>query len=349
MGGLATRRIEVGTDTCLLGFTGRGYIKSHAFDASTLSPTGGVNEQQVITVTGVPSGGNYKLKYRGQETAVIAHDAAASAVQTALRNLSNIGASDVSVAGDAGGPYTVTFAGALGNSDVFMIQLSDNDLTGGTTPSVTVAQTVMGTTYDPRIMVGTANLPGTIVTETGSNPTKVKEYTAAGGVAEEQTLTVTGTPTGGNVKLSYRGGVTGVIAHNAAAADVAAALNALDTIAEDGGVTATGGAHPGTPIVVTFNEHGVRPLIALNTNSYTGGTTPTLTPTETEAGADAEAIYGIIDGTEEFISNTSAGDRDVAVYLDHLNLDARKIKNFATHQAALEEWCAANNSHIRHA
>jgi hypothetical protein len=349
MGGLATRRIEVGTDTCLLGFSGRSYIKSHAFSAATLAPTGGVNEQQVITVTGSPSGGDFKLKYRGQQTAVIAYNAAASAVQTALRNLSNIGAADVTVAGSNGGPWTVTFEGTLANSDVFMIQLSDNDLTGGTTPSVTVTQSVMGVSNDPRIMVGSANYPGTIVTETGSNPTKIKEYTAAGGVAEEQTLTITGTPTGGTFKLGYRGEVTEAIAYNAAASAVASALNALDSVTEDGGVSATGGAFPGTPVVVTFDEHGIRPLISLNTNSMTGGTTPTLTPTETEAGADAEAIYGIVDGTEEFITNSDAGDRDMAVYITHLVLDARKIKNFATHETALRAWCRENFNRVEHA
>lgn len=157
MGGVTKRSIEVGTDTCLLGFSGRSYIQSAAFDASTLAPAGGVNEQQVVTITGSPSGGTLKLKYRGQQTGTIAFDASAATVQTALRALTNIGATGVTVAGSSGGPWTVTFAGPLAAQDVFMLQLGTNALTGGTAPSATVAQTVQGVTYDPRILVGSAD------------------------------------------------------------------------------------------------------------------------------------------------------------------------------------------------
>lgn len=347
MGGVTKRRIEVGTDTCLLGTSGRDYIKSHAFDASTLSPVGGVSEVQTVTVTGSPSGGDFKLSYRGQQTAVIAFNAAGSAVQTALRALSNIGSTGVTVTGN--GPYAVTFAGPLANTDVYMLQLTDNDLTGGTTPSVTIAQTTMGVTYDPRILVGSQLYPGTLVTEvSGSNPKKVKEYTSAGGVAEIQTLTVTGTPTGGTFRLAYKGGVTSNIAYNATAADVAAALNALDTVEDDGGVTATGGALPGTPVIVTFDEKGVRPLITLDTNAYTGGTTPSAAAAETTAGVEAETIYGIVDGVEEFLTNDALGSRDVAVYVDKLVIDTRKLKNWSTHQDAVRRWAAANFNRLEH-
>lgn len=347
MGGMVKRRIEVGTSTCLLGFSGRDYIKSHVFDASTLAPIGGVNEVQTVTVTGSPSGGTFTLKYRGQETATIAYNAAGATVQTALRALANIGATGVTVTG--AGPYVVTFAGPLANTDVYMLQLGTNALTGGTTPSVTVAQTTQGVTYDPRIMVGSAVLPGTLVTVvSGSNPSQVKEYTAAGGVAEVQTLTVTGTPTGGTFRLAYAGGVTADIAYNATAAQVAAALNALDSLAEDGGVVGTGGALPGTPVVLTFNIKGARQTITLDTNAFTGGTTPSAASAKTTTGVNAEAIYGLVDGTEEFITNTAAGSRDVAVYVTDLVIDRRLLKGASTYAAELAAWCAANFNRLEH-
>lgn len=347
MGGVTKRSIEVGTDTCLLGFSGRSYIQSAAFDASTLAPAGGVNEQQVVTITGSPSGGTLKLKYRGQQTGTIAFDASAATVQTALRALTNIGATGVTVAGSSGGPWTVTFAGPLAAQDVFMLQLGTNALTGGTAPSATVAQTVQGVTYDPRILVGSANYPGTLVSKTGSTPNQVREYTAAGGVAEAQTLTITGSPSGGTFKLAYRGDVTADIPRNETAANVAIALNALDTITEDGGVVGSGGAFPGTPVVITFNEVGARPSITLNTNAMTGGTTPTLTPSETTAGVDPEAIWGIVDGVEEFIEASKAGSRDITVYVTQLVLDCSKIKNFAAYQQQVEAWARANFNMLR--
>jgi hypothetical protein len=346
VGGTARRAIEVGTDTCLLGFSGRSYIKSQAFAASTLSPTGGVNEIQTVSLTGTPTTGTFTLKYRGQETATIAYNAAASAVQTALRALANIGASGVSVSG-AAPTWSVTFTGPLGNTDVFLLQVGTNALSGGTTPGVAIAQLTAGVTNDPRIQLGSPTLPGTIVTQfTENGYKKVREYTAAGGVKEVQTISVTGTPTGGVFRLAYRGGVTGDIAYNASAAAVAAALNALDSVDEDGGVTATGGALPGTAVVVTFDENGARASFTLDTNALTGGTTPTVGVAETTAGADAETIYGIVDGQEEFIVNSTAGDRDVAVYKTYLVLDAGKIKNFSTHQDALLRWCKDNYNRV---
>src|SRR5689334_9864595 len=70
-----------------------------------------------------------------------------------------------------------------------------------------------------------------------------------GGVTEVQTITVTGTPTGGTFKLAALGQTTAAIAYNANAAAVQAALRALSRV---GAVTVTGGAGPGTPWVVTF-------------------------------------------------------------------------------------------------
>jgi hypothetical protein len=64
-------------------------------------------------------------------------------VQTALQALSTIGAGNATVAGSAGGPYTVTFAGTLANQNVAALSATGN-FTGGTSPAVTVATTTAG-------------------------------------------------------------------------------------------------------------------------------------------------------------------------------------------------------------
>lgn len=137
----AKREWSVGNPTCLLGFDGRNSVDSAVFDASSIDP-GGVNEVQTITVTGVPTGGTFTLRFKGQTTAALDFDATGAEVQAALRALSRIGAEGVTVTGN--GPYVVTFGGKLGNQDVESITVANNSLTGGTAPNVTVAETTKG-------------------------------------------------------------------------------------------------------------------------------------------------------------------------------------------------------------
>jgi len=105
--------------------------------------TGTTDEVQTITVTGAPTGGTFTLTWNGQTTAAIAYNATAAVVQTALAALSNIGAGNVTVTGNAGGPYTVDFVGTLANTDVAQMTATAS-LTGGTTPGVTIATTTAG-------------------------------------------------------------------------------------------------------------------------------------------------------------------------------------------------------------
>lgn len=61
----------------------------------------------VVTIGGSPTGGTFTLSFGGQTTAGIAFNATAAAVQAALEALSNLDPGDVTVTGNAGGPYTV--------------------------------------------------------------------------------------------------------------------------------------------------------------------------------------------------------------------------------------------------
>lgn len=92
---------------------------------------------QVVTVTGTPTGGTFTLAIGGAVTSALAYNAAASAVQAAIRALGSLWAG-ATVSGSAGGPYTVTLS-ALGGAAA-PILADGSALTGGTTPAVVVTQ-----------------------------------------------------------------------------------------------------------------------------------------------------------------------------------------------------------------
>jgi hypothetical protein len=99
------------------------------------------NEVQSVTVDA--TGGTYTLTFGGQTTSAIAFGAAAATVQTALRALSTIGSASVTVTGNAGGPYTVTFVGSLEDTNV-AVMTADSTLLTGNTHTATVAVVAQG-------------------------------------------------------------------------------------------------------------------------------------------------------------------------------------------------------------
>lgn len=130
----------------------RGYFLTTLFDmtfvVSPLVPyTSSTNEVQTATISGTPTGGTFKLSFKGAQTASIAFDAASATVQTALRALRTINGANVTATGSAGGPYTITFIGTLAGQNVPLLVLSENLLTGGTAPSVGIVQTTAGVGY----------------------------------------------------------------------------------------------------------------------------------------------------------------------------------------------------------
>lgn len=113
---------------------------------------------------------------------------------------------------------------------------------------------------------------------------------------EVQTVTITGTPTGGTFTLTYSGQTTAAIAYNATSAGVLAALQALSNIG-DNDVAVTGGPGPGTPYVVTFKGvlGGTDVAQMTATGSFTGGASPAVAVTTTTAGGANPAVS---DGSE---------------------------------------------------
>jgi hypothetical protein len=129
--------------------------------ASITTGSGGTNEQQLVTISNATSG-TFTLTYSGQTTGAIAYNAAASAVQTAIQALSNVGAGNATVTGSAGGPYTVTFAGTLADTNVAQMTASAGSLVGSS-PTAVVTTTTGGVANTPNIAVtGSAGGPWTV-------------------------------------------------------------------------------------------------------------------------------------------------------------------------------------------
>lgn len=103
--------------------------------------------------------------------------------------------------------------------------------------------------------------------------------------SEGQTVTITGTPTGGSFTLTYAGQTTAAIPYNASATEVADALRALSNLSS-GDIAVTGGPGPGTPYIVTFQGSLANTNVAqmTATGSFTGGSAPAVAVTTSTAG-----------------------------------------------------------------
>lgn len=101
---------------------------------------------------------------------------------------------------------------------------------------------------------------------------------ADGKTAEVQTVTISGSPTGGTFTLTIAGQTTDAIAYNATAAAVQTALNKLDGV----NVTVSLATNVYT---VTFREPVGNVAQLTATSSLTGGSSPAVTPATTTPGA----------------------------------------------------------------
>lgn len=113
----------------------------------------------------------------------------------------------------------------------------------------------------------------------------IKYVKTPGGTNHQTLFTLTGAPTGGTFTLTYSAQVSTALPYNASAGQVQAALEALSNIAE-GEVDVSGGLDTGTTFTVTW--YGTLAGVITNptvTPSFTGGSTPLLTPTSAVTGA----------------------------------------------------------------
>lgn len=130
-------QLQINTQDCQVS---GAFFAQKMTDGITLAA--GVAEVQTMTITGTPTGGTYKLAFKGAETSALAYNANAAAIQTALQALGTIGSGNVLVTGS--GPFTLTFASTLGTDNQPLVVLVNNSLTGGTSPTITITQTTRG-------------------------------------------------------------------------------------------------------------------------------------------------------------------------------------------------------------
>lgn len=183
---------------------------------------------------------------------------------------------------------------------------------------------------------------GSFLTISSNDPTKVMVF--GGPVApvnDVQTVSTTGSPTGGTFTLQFTSAQTSAvpyqstttaIPYNATAAQLQAILQATPAIGYNN-VTCTSGPLPGTGIVCTFN--GIlagQPLnpMTVAANNLTGGSTPAPAVAHTTTGSVGQTIIGVYDGApnRDFFYNVVAADEAVPIYFHSVSFDISKLQNW---------------------
>lgn len=160
--------------------------------------------------------------------------------------------------------------------------------------------------------------PGTILAKITSGPDagKVGPFQAAG-TAEVQTLTESGTITGGTYTITFNGQTTTDIAFDATAAEVQTALEALSNVAP-GDIAVTGGPVNTTPLTLTFYGNLIGNVNAVTVdNTGLTGTTPDVTVATATPGvagaADGRQTLANIVGINDTFLPWQLMERDVEV------------------------------------
>lgn len=142
-----------------------------------------------------------------------------------------------------------------------------------------------------------------------ANLNSIINLKASGYTTEVQTITMTGTPTGGTFILAFMSQQTAPLKFNATLAEVKEALESLSGIGA-GGISATGGPFPATPIVITYaggNANAAQPLITASGAALTGGASPAVSVARTTAG------FGLYDPVGQWSDlGSTAGGVDIA-------------------------------------
>jgi hypothetical protein len=170
-----------------------------------------------------------------------------------------------------------------------------------------------------------------------------REQIEASPTNEVQSLSITGSPTGGTFTLSFRGQTTGTIAYNATAAQVQSALEALGAIGS-GNVACTGGPLPGTAVTITFQNvlGGLNvPQLAIGSNNLTGGTSPAPSVSTTTPGVgykrtvqvDLPGKWTAVD-TGGMDEGTRVYEFNLRAYYDPTNAFSAAIRCYTNRTAA---------------
>lgn len=256
------------------------------------------NSQQIVTLTVEVAGDTFTLALDGEATDPIAVAADAATVQTALEAV--VGAGNCTVAGNAGGPYTVEFVGDLAKSDVHFLVGTGNGV--NETQNVTITDALAGDklvlTFDgdtaaelahdatsAQVQAALEALssvgPGNVSVTDGATgwdveftgdlgKSDVDAITGACGKNEKQTISLPDTVDVGTFTLTLSGETTAPIAYGADAATVQTALEGLPSVGA-GQVVVTGGAGPADDWVAEFTGTLAKTDVALITATSSCG------------------------------------------------------------------------------
>jgi RHS repeat-associated protein len=117
----------------------QGFGTKTKIEATDVQGSSTGNEIQTVTLSNA-TGGTFRLAFEGYITAPLAYNATAGQVEAALEALASV--DNVTVTGNAGGPWTVTYGGTQANTDVARL---DGDVTAAT--NGTLVRT-LSSTYD---------------------------------------------------------------------------------------------------------------------------------------------------------------------------------------------------------
>ena len=110
----------------------------------------GANDVQTVTIGGSPTGGTWTLTatplapYKGQAAVTLTepYNVTLAALQADLEQI--YGAGNVIVTGTAGSSYVITATGGAARQQITVAVVSGSGLTGGTSPSASIAHTTTG-------------------------------------------------------------------------------------------------------------------------------------------------------------------------------------------------------------
>jgi len=126
----------------VLAIENNAAVQALRFPSSTPVTVGGTAEVQTVTITGAPTGGTFTLTLAGFGSAPPFTAGASLPTTAAVASaLSTLVGGTVTVTGTAGSSYICTFPVGLGNIAQMTIATA---LTGGTTPTGSVATTTPG-------------------------------------------------------------------------------------------------------------------------------------------------------------------------------------------------------------
>jgi hypothetical protein len=122
-----------------------GTTTAYGESTAVAGPLTTVNEVQSVSVAAI--GGTFTLAFKGEPSPAIPFNATAAEAQAALEAITGVGAGQVAVSGEPGGPWSVEFTGARAGQDVPELTADASGLTGpepGHEPSATVATATPG-------------------------------------------------------------------------------------------------------------------------------------------------------------------------------------------------------------